>query len=61
MPAPTLELARTLALLARSLDPELRFRAVFNLGLMELRLSEASPANRQAYLAEARGGGGATS
>ena len=39
---------------ARSLDPELRFRALFNLGLMELRLSEASPANRQAYLAEAR-------
>ena len=39
---------------ARSLDPELRFRALFNLGLMSLRLSDANPSNRQAHLAEAR-------
>jgi len=39
---------------AESLDPELRFRAVFNLGLRSLQLAEADEANRQAHLEEAR-------
>ena len=39
---------------AESLGPELRFRALFNLGLASLRLAEADEANRQAYLEEAR-------
>jgi Ca-activated chloride channel family protein len=39
---------------AESLDPELRFRALFNLGLLSLRLAEADAANRQAHLDEAR-------
>lgn len=43
-----------LARAAESLDPELRFRALFNLGLASLRLAEADEANRQAYLEEAR-------
>ncbi len=43
-----------LARAAESLDPELRFRALFNLGLVSLRLAEADEANRQVYLEEAR-------
>ncbi len=43
-----------LARAAESLEPELRFRALFNLGLLSLRLAEADEANRQAYLEEAR-------
>jgi Ca-activated chloride channel family protein len=39
---------------AESLDPELRFRALFNLGLMSLQLAEADVANRQGHLDEAR-------
>jgi Ca-activated chloride channel family protein len=39
---------------AESLDPELRFRALFNLGFMSLRLAESDAANRQAHLDEAR-------
>jgi Ca-activated chloride channel family protein len=39
---------------AESLDPELRFRALFNLGLLLLRLAEVDESNRQAYLDEAR-------
>jgi Ca-activated chloride channel family protein len=39
---------------AESLDPELRFRALFNLGLMALQLAEADVANRQGHLDEAR-------
>ncbi len=43
-----------LARAAESLDPELRFRALFNLGLASLRLAETDEANRQVYLEEAR-------
>jgi Ca-activated chloride channel family protein len=39
---------------AESLDPELRFRALFNLGLLSLQLAEVDEANRQTYLDEAR-------
>ena len=39
---------------AESLDPELRFRALFNLGLLMLRLAEVDESNSQVYLDEAR-------
>jgi Ca-activated chloride channel homolog len=39
---------------AQSLDPEIRFRALYNLGLMNLRLAAADSANRNAYLDEAQ-------
>ena len=39
---------------AESLDPELRFRALFNLGLLLLRLAEVDESNSQVYLDEAR-------
>ena len=39
---------------AESLDPELRFRALFNLGLLSLRLAEADESNRQGHLDEAQ-------
>lgn len=39
---------------AESFDPELRFRALFNLGLLFLRLAEVDESNRHAYLDEAR-------
>jgi Ca-activated chloride channel homolog len=38
---------------AASLDPELRFRALFNLGLLALRQGEADSAGRDAHLADA--------
>jgi len=39
---------------ARSLDPDVRFRAVFNLGFLALQLAERDSANREDHLAEAR-------
>ena len=39
---------------AESLDPEIRFRALYNLGLEQLRLAARDSANRDHYLAEAR-------
>ncbi len=39
---------------ARSLDPEVRFRALYNLGLLSLRLADQDAASRDAHLAEAR-------
>jgi len=43
-----------LSVAAESLDPELRFRALFNLGLLLLRLAEVDESNSQVYLDEAR-------
>jgi Ca-activated chloride channel family protein len=43
-----------LARAARSLDPEVRFRALYNLGLLALRLAEQDSAARADHLAEAR-------
>jgi Ca-activated chloride channel family protein len=43
----------TLAHAAASLDPELRFRALYNLGLLGLRLAAADTTNREAHLADA--------
>jgi Ca-activated chloride channel family protein len=40
---------------AKSVDPGLRFRALYNLGLLELRLAAADSVNRDAHLADARG------
>lgn len=40
---------------AKSVDPGLRFRALYNLGLLELRLAAADSVNRHAHLADARG------
>lgn len=42
-----------LAHAAASLDPDLRFRALYNLGLLGLELAAADSANRDAYLADA--------
>ena len=42
-----------LAHAAASLDPDLRFRALFNLGLLALRRAEDDTANRDAHLADA--------
>jgi Ca-activated chloride channel family protein len=39
---------------ATSLDPELRFRALFNLGLLALQRADAEVPNRDAHRAEAR-------
>jgi Ca-activated chloride channel family protein len=39
---------------ARSLDSDVRFRAVYNLGFLALQLAERDSANREDYLAEAR-------
>lgn len=39
---------------AESLDPELRFRALYNLGLMDLRLARRDSLNRDGYLDAAR-------
>jgi hypothetical protein len=39
---------------AESSDPEIRFRALYNLGLANLRLAERDSANRDRYLGEAR-------
>jgi Ca-activated chloride channel family protein len=38
---------------AASLDPDLRFRALYNLGLMSLRLARADSAHRDGHLSEA--------
>jgi len=47
-------LARSsLARAAASLDPELRFRALYNLGLLGLLRARADSANRETYLADA--------
>jgi len=42
-----------LARAASSLDPDLRFRALYNLGLLGLREAEADSVNREAHLADA--------
>ncbi len=39
---------------AASLDPDLRFRALYNLGLLSLRLATSDSASREAHLADAR-------
>jgi Ca-activated chloride channel homolog len=39
---------------AESLDAELRFRALYNLGLLDIRLAERDSLNRQAHLEAAR-------
>lgn len=39
---------------ARSLDPDLRFRALYNEGLLALRLAALDSANRERHLADAR-------
>lgn len=46
--------ARALGRAARSLDPEIRFRALYNLGLLALRLAAADSAARDRHLEEAR-------
>lgn len=38
---------------AASLDPDVRFRALYNLGLLELRAARADSANRDAHLGDA--------
>ena len=43
-----------LARAAASLDPDVRFRALYNLGLLALRQAGADSANRDAHLADAR-------
>lgn len=43
----------TLARAAASLDPDLRFRALFNLGLLALQQASADSAGRDAHLADA--------
>jgi Ca-activated chloride channel family protein len=43
-----------LARAARSLDPEVRFRALYNLGLLALRVAAADSAGRPGHLSEAR-------
>ena len=43
----------TLARASASLDPELRFRALYNLGLLALREAKADSANRETHLADA--------
>jgi tetratricopeptide (TPR) repeat protein len=48
------EARESLVRAAGSLDPELRFRALFNLGLTALRLAETDRPNRDAHRAEAR-------
>jgi Ca-activated chloride channel family protein len=39
---------------AESMDPEIRFRALYNLGLVNLRLAAKDSANRDRFLTEAR-------
>jgi Ca-activated chloride channel family protein len=39
---------------AKSLDPDVRFRALYNLGLLALRLASVDSVNRDAHLADAR-------
>src|SRR5439155_1618203 len=42
-----------LAHAAASLEPDIRFRALYNLGLLALRVADADSTNRDAHLAEA--------
>ena len=46
-------LFRSLARAAASLDPDLRFRALYNLGLLALLQARADSANRETHLADA--------
>ena len=50
----TARAAAALSSALRSLDPELRFRALFNMGLLSLQRAAADPANQEAHLTEAR-------
>ena len=43
-----------LASAAQSLEPSLRYRALFNLGLLSLQRAAADPANQESHLADAR-------
>ncbi|MDH4045011.1 MAG: VWA domain-containing protein, partial [Gemmatimonadota bacterium] len=52
--APDAQTRDVLARAARTLDPEIRFRAVYNLGLLALRLADQDSAGRAGHLAEAR-------
>jgi hypothetical protein len=45
--------AGTAALAAASLDPEVRFRALYNLGVLDFHLAKADSANRDAHLGDA--------
>jgi len=48
------QLARaSLSRASASIDPDLRFRALYNLGLLELQQSQSDSANRDAHLADA--------
>ena len=44
---------QALARAAASLEPDIRFRALYNLGLLALRVAGADTVNRDAHLAEA--------
>ncbi len=44
---------RALARAAASLEPDVRFRALYNLGLFELRMAARDSAGREAHLAQA--------
>ena len=50
----TARAGQALAQAAQSLDPELRFRALYNLGLLSLQLAAADPANEAEHLAQAQ-------
>ncbi len=50
----TVVIRQALTRAAQSIDPEIRFRALYNLGLHHLRLAEADSANREAHLAAAQ-------
>jgi Ca-activated chloride channel family protein len=52
--APEAQVKDVLARAARSLDPEVRFRAVYNLGLLALQIAARDSAARRGHLAEAR-------
>ena len=52
--APDAQVKDVLARAARSLDPEVRFRALYNLGLLALRVAERDSAGRRGHLSEAR-------
>ena len=45
---------RGLSRAAESLDPDIRFRALYNLGLANLRFAARDSANRDRFLSEAR-------
>src|SRR5256886_17106339 len=50
---PYTTLFRSLAHAAASLDPDLRFRALYNLGLLALRQADDDSAGRDSHLADA--------